>query len=44
MGGRVLLIEDEVDLAEAVAYGLRREGFDVVVAGTGAEEIGRAHV
>lgn len=33
---RVLLIEDEAELAEALADGLRREGYTVDVAGDGA--------
>lgn len=36
MGQSILLIEDEVDLAENVARYLTRRGFDVAAAGTGA--------
>jgi len=32
---RLLIVEDEVDLAEAVARGLRREGYAVDVAADG---------
>ena len=35
MAPRVLLVEDEPDLARTVAYGLKREGFDVTIAATG---------
>lgn len=33
---RVLVVEDEVTIAEPLAEGLRREGFEVIVAATGA--------
>jgi two-component system, OmpR family, alkaline phosphatase synthesis response regulator PhoP len=33
----ILIIEDEPDLAELVAFNLRKEGFDVVVARTGED-------
>jgi len=36
---RVLVVEDEIDLAEAVARGLRREGYAVDVAGDGEEAL-----
>jgi DNA-binding response OmpR family regulator len=36
---RVLVVEDEIDLAEAVARGLRREGYAVDIAGDGEEAI-----
>jgi two-component system, OmpR family, response regulator len=39
---RVLVIEDEVRLAEAVARGLRAEGFEVDVAHTGPDGLWRA--
>jgi two-component system OmpR family response regulator len=39
---RVLLIEDEIDLAEAVATGLRAEGFDVDVSRDGLDGLWRA--
>jgi two-component system OmpR family response regulator len=39
---RVLLVEDEVDLAEAVATGLRAEGFDVDVTHDGLDGLWRA--
>lgn len=35
MTARILLIEDEADLARTVAWSLGREGFAVVIAGTG---------
>ena len=35
----VLLVEDEVDLSDAVSIALRRAGHQVVVAGTGEEAI-----
>jgi two-component system OmpR family response regulator len=39
---RVLVIEDEVRLADAVARGLRAEGFEVDVANTGPDGLWRA--
>ena len=36
---RILVVDDEADLAEAVARGLRREGYAVDVAGDGAEAL-----
>jgi two-component system OmpR family response regulator len=39
---RVLVIEDEVRLAEAIARGLRAEGFDVDTATTGPDGLWRA--
>lgn len=41
---RVLVVEDEADLADAVARGLRREGYAVDVASDGAEALGRLGV
>jgi DNA-binding response OmpR family regulator len=35
----VLLVEDEVDLADAMSMALRRAGFHVVVADTGADAL-----
>src|SRR6516164_4150523 len=43
-GMRVLLVEDEVELAEAVARVLRREGIAVDVAFDGREALDRASV
>ena len=37
---RVLIVEDEDAIAEPLAEGLRREGFEVTRAGTGAEALG----
>jgi DNA-binding response OmpR family regulator len=39
---RVLVVEDEVRLAEALARGLRAEGFDVDLAHTGPDGLWRA--
>lgn len=39
---RVLVVEDEVKLADALARGLRTEGFEVDVANTGTDGIWRA--
>jgi DNA-binding response OmpR family regulator len=39
---RILVVEDEADLALAVATGLRREGYAVDVAGDGAAALDRA--
>jgi DNA-binding response OmpR family regulator len=41
---RILVVDDEVDLAEAVAAGLRREGYAVDVAFDGADAIDRANL
>jgi len=38
---RLLVVEDEVDLADALARGLRREGYAVDVAGDGGEALDR---
>ena len=46
MGGRVLLVEDHTDEADLTSILLRRRGFEVDVArsGAAAEELARAHV
>ncbi len=41
-GGRVLVVEDERDVAELIRYNLGKEGFDVLVASTGAEALRQA--
>jgi DNA-binding response OmpR family regulator len=41
---RVLVVDDEVDLAEAVARGLRREGYAVDVAHDGEEALEKARL
>src|SRR5438874_5234033 len=41
--GRVLIVEDERDVAELLRYNLGKEGYDVVVAATGAEAVRQAH-
>jgi DNA-binding response OmpR family regulator len=41
---RVLVVEDEVDLADAIARGLRREGYAVDVAYDGDEAVDKAGV
>jgi len=41
---RVLVVDDEIDLAEAVARGLRREGYAVDVAHDGEEALDKALV
>jgi len=41
---RVLVVDDEVDLAEAVARGLRREGYAVDIAHDGLEALDKALV
>ena len=40
--GRVLVVEDERDVAELIRYNLTREGYDVVVAGSGGDAIKQA--
>ena len=42
MAMRVLIIEDEVPLAEAVARGLRREGYEVELTHDGLSGLERA--
>jgi two-component system, OmpR family, phosphate regulon response regulator PhoB len=42
MSGRVLVIEDEVDLATTLEYNLRTEGFDVRVAHSGRQGLALA--
>ena len=37
--GKVLLLEDEQDVAELVRYNLAKEGYDVLVSGNGAEAL-----
>lgn len=39
---KVLIVDDEVNIRDAIAFTLRREGFDVLVAGTGPEALERA--
>jgi two-component system, OmpR family, response regulator RegX3 len=41
---RVLIVEDEDSIAEPLAEGLRREGFDVVRAATGADALEAGNV
>jgi phosphate regulon transcriptional regulator PhoB len=40
--GRVLVVEDERDVAELIRYNLGRDGYDVVVAATGADALKHA--
>jgi DNA-binding response OmpR family regulator len=37
--GKVLLLEDEQDVAELIRYNLAKEGYDVIVSGNGAEAL-----
>ena len=37
----VLVVDDEVNIRDAIAFNLRREGFDVLLAGTGHEAVDR---
>jgi DNA-binding response OmpR family regulator len=39
---RVLVVEDERDVAELLRYNLAREGYDVIVTATGADALRRA--
>src|SRR3954447_10757540 len=41
MDGRILLVEDDPSIREVTAIGLRRAGFDVMVAADGVEGIER---
>ena len=38
---KVLLVEDDPDLVDVTSYALRREGFNVIVAGTGQQALQR---
>ena len=40
--GRVLVVEDERDVADLIRYNLTKEGYDVVVAPTGADALKQA--
>jgi DNA-binding response OmpR family regulator len=40
--GRVLVVEDERDVAELIGYNLGREGYEVIVAPTGADALKQA--
>jgi two-component system alkaline phosphatase synthesis response regulator PhoP len=40
--GRVLVVEDEQDVADMIRYNISREGYDVAVAKTGVDAIERA--
>jgi len=40
--GRILVVEDEQDVAELLRYHLVKEGYDVVVAGNGTDAVKRA--
>src|SRR5687767_10546658 len=40
--GRVLVVEDERDVAELIRYNLTKEGYDVIVAPTGADALKQA--
>jgi two-component system, OmpR family, alkaline phosphatase synthesis response regulator PhoP len=40
--GRVLVVEDEPDVAELIRYNLVKEGWEVLTAGSGAEALKRA--
>jgi two-component system, OmpR family, alkaline phosphatase synthesis response regulator PhoP len=41
--GRVLVVEDERDVAELLRYNLTKDGYDVVVAATGSDAVKQAH-
>jgi two-component system OmpR family response regulator len=41
-GHRVLVVEDEPDVAALIRYNLTKEGYDVVVVANGAEALKRA--
>jgi two-component system, OmpR family, alkaline phosphatase synthesis response regulator PhoP len=42
MGARILLVEDNADLAEGIEYNLKLEGYDVRIAGTGPDAVSAA--
>src|SRR5512132_2434199 len=41
--GRVLVVEDERDVAELLRYNLAKDGYDVVLAATGSDAVKQAH-
>jgi len=41
-GPRLLLVEDEQDVAELIRYNLAKEGYDVALVGNGADALARA--
>ena len=41
--GRVLVVEDERDVAELLRYNLSKDGYDVVVAANGGDAVKQAH-
>ena len=41
--GRILVVEDERDVAELLRYNLAKDGYDVVVAATGSDAVKQAH-
>src|SRR5882672_4312324 len=41
--GRVLVVEDERDVAELLRYNLAKDGYDVLVAATGTDAVKQAH-
>lgn len=43
MRGHILVVEDEEDLAELVAFNLRQSGYTVTTAGTGDEALRQVH-
>src|SRR5688572_11773390 len=40
--GRILVVEDEQDVAELLRYHLAKDGYEVVIASTGADAVKRA--
>ena len=38
---RLLIVEDEEDMREALCYGLRKRGYAVDATGDGADAVGR---
>src|ERR1043166_1183318 len=41
--GRVLVVEDERDVADLLRYNLAKDGYDVIVAASGSEAVKQAH-
>jgi two-component system alkaline phosphatase synthesis response regulator PhoP len=41
-GHRVLVVEDEQDVAELIRYNLAKEGYDVALVGNGVDALKRA--
>jgi DNA-binding response OmpR family regulator len=43
MNKRILVVDDEADIVELIAYNLREAGLEVIVAGDGNAAVSKAH-